>query len=87
MQFLESFNRFYFDEFYAWLIDITHENLARLTAGIDRWIVGGFVIRGIQGTTDLFGRALRLLQTGNLQTYAFLFVIGLAALLYFFFRP
>jgi hypothetical protein len=41
----------------------------------------------VQGTTELFGRGLRLVQTGNLQTYAFLFVIGLAALLYIFFRP
>ncbi len=79
-------NRFCFDEFYAWLINLTHENLARLAAVIDRWIVGGLVIRGVQGTTELFGRGLRLAQTGNLQTYAFLFVAGLAVLLYFFFR-
>lgn len=80
-------NRFYFDELYAWLINLTHENLARLATGIDRWIVGGLIVRGVQGTTDLFGRGLRLAQTGNLQTYAFLFVVGLAALLYIFFRP
>jgi NADH-quinone oxidoreductase subunit L len=79
-------NRFYFDEFYAWLINLTHENLARLAAIVDRWIVGGLIVRGVQGTTELFGRGLRLAQTGNLQTYAFLFVVGLAALLYFFFR-
>ncbi len=80
-------NRFYFDEFYAWLINLTHENFARVAAGVDRWIVGGLIVRGVQGTTELFGRGLRLVQTGNLQTYAFLFVVGLAALLYFFFRP
>ena len=32
---------------------------------------------------DLTGRALRLVQTGNLQTYAFLLVFGVALLLYF----
>jgi NADH-quinone oxidoreductase subunit L len=80
-------NRFYFDELYTWLINLTHENLARLATGIDRWIVSGLIIRGVQGTTELVGRGLRLAQTGNLQTYAFLFVIGLAALLYIFFRP
>jgi NADH-quinone oxidoreductase subunit L len=78
-------NRFYFDEIYARLIDLTHENLARLATGLDRWIVGGLVVRGVQGATELFGRGLRLAQTGNLQTYAFLFVISLAALLYLFF--
>jgi NADH-quinone oxidoreductase subunit L len=79
-------NRFYFDEFYAWLINLTHENLARFASAVDRWIVGGLIVRGVQGTTELFGRGLRLAQTGNLQTYAFLFVVGLAALLYLFFR-
>ncbi|HEV8543888.1 MAG TPA: NADH-quinone oxidoreductase subunit L [Verrucomicrobiae bacterium] len=80
-------NRFYFDEFYASFISLTHENLSKVAATVDRWIVGGVVVKGLQGTTDLFGRGLRLVQTGNLQTYAFLIVIGFAALLYFFLRP
>lgn len=80
-------NRFYFDELYDSFINFTHEALAKLATGIDRWIVSGFLVKGLQGSTELFGRGLRLAQTGNLQTYAFLFVIGLAALLFFFFRP
>lgn len=80
-------NRFYFDELYDSIINLTHENLARLAAGIDRWIIGGTLVKGVQGTTDLVGRGLRLAQTGNLQTYAFMLVVGLAALLYLFFRP
>jgi len=43
---------------------------------IDRWIVEGAIIGAIRGGTDLTGRALRLAQTGNLQTYAFLFVLA-----------
>jgi NADH-quinone oxidoreductase subunit L len=80
-------NRFYFDEIYDGLINVTHESLAKLATGIDRWLVGGLLVKGVQGTTELFGRGLRLAQTGNLQTYAFLFVVGLAVLLFFFFRP
>ncbi|HEX7863196.1 MAG TPA: NADH-quinone oxidoreductase subunit L [Verrucomicrobiae bacterium] len=80
-------NRFYFDELYAALINLTHEALAKIATGIDRWIVGGALVKGVQGTTELFGRGLRLAQTGNLQTYAFIFVIGLAVLLFVFFRP
>jgi hypothetical protein len=34
------------------------------------------------GTTELTGRALRLVQNGNLQTYAFLFALGVALVLY-----
>ena len=41
------------------------------------------MVRGAHGTTELVGRALRLAQTGNLQTYAFLFVLGVAVVLYF----
>ena len=44
----------------------------------DRWVLAGLVIRGAHGTVELFGRALRLVQCGNLQTYAFLFAAGLA---------
>lgn len=80
-------NRFYFDELYSGVINLTHENFSRLAAGVDRWLIGGVLVRGIQGTTEIAGRALRVLQTGNLQTYAFIFVLGLAALLFLFFRP
>jgi hypothetical protein len=45
--------------------------------------VEGFCIGFVRGGTDITGRALRLVQTGNLQTYAFLFVLGVAVLLYF----
>jgi NADH-quinone oxidoreductase subunit L len=75
-------NRFYFDEIYAVLIRITHEALAKVADAIDRWIVAGLMVRGSHGTTELVGRALRLVQTGNLQTYAFLLVGGVALLLY-----
>jgi NADH-quinone oxidoreductase subunit L len=68
--------RFYFDELYEKLIAFTHEALARLADWIDRWVIAGLGVRGLHGTTEIFGRALRLVQTGSLQTYAFLFVVG-----------
>ncbi len=76
-------NRFYFDEIYRVLIAITHELLSRLANWFDRWIVAGLMVRGTHGTTELFGRALRLAQTGNLQTYAFLFAAGVVLVLWF----
>ena len=42
----------------------------------------GLVLGTIRGGTSLSGRSLRLLQTGNLQTYAFLLVLGVAVVLY-----
>jgi NADH-quinone oxidoreductase subunit L len=76
-------NRFYFDELYSWLISITHEALSKLADWIDRWIIAGLGVRGIHGSTEIFGRALRMVQTGNLQTYAFVFALGVALVLFF----
>ena len=75
--------RFYIDEFYDRLIGATQEFLARVAASIDRWIVDAGFVRGLSGATFGFGSLLRLLQVGNLQAYAFLFGLGIVALIYF----
>ncbi len=74
--------RFYLDEIYEGFIRVTQDLLAQIADGFDRWIIAGLLVKGSHGGTELFGRALRLLQTGNLQTYAFLFAAGAALLLY-----
>ncbi len=77
-------NRFYFDEFYEnVLIPCTQEALAKMANWVDRMIISGLAVRGTSGFTDLFGRALRLLQDGSIQTYAFLLTAGVALVLYF----
>ena len=76
-------NKFYFDEIYEATFVRAHDFLAAVADWIDRWILEGAIIGAIRGGTDLSGRALRLVQTGSLQTYAFLFVLGVALLLYF----
>jgi len=76
-------NRFYFDEIYEATVIRAHDFIAAVADWIDRWIVEGFCIGLVRGGTDLAGRALRLVQTGNLQTYAFLFVLGVAVVLWF----
>lgn len=76
-------NRFYFDEIYEATVIRLHDFIAAIADWIDRWIVEGFCIGLVRGGTDLTGRALRLVQTGNLQTYAFLFVLGVAVVLWF----
>jgi NADH-quinone oxidoreductase subunit L len=76
-------NRFYFDELYEATFIRAHDFIAGICGVIDRYLLEGFVIGLIRGGTDATGRGLRLLQTGNLQTYAFLFVLGVALVLYF----
>ena len=75
-------DRFYFDEIYAALIKVTQEALATVADWFDRWIIAGLIVRGLSGFTDLFGRALRLVQSGNLQTYAFWLAAGIVIILF-----
>ncbi|WCJ60562.1 NADH-quinone oxidoreductase subunit L [Fontisphaera persica] len=75
-------DRFVLDEIYEGVIYLTHDAIARLAAWVDTWIISGVGVRGAHGATELAGRALRLLQTGNVQTYAFLLAAGLALVLW-----
>ena len=75
--------KFYFDEFYSWLIYWTQELLARVSAFVDRWIIDAGAVGGTSRGTWGIGAVLRLIQVGNLQAYAFLFGLGVIALIYF----
>ena len=75
--------KFYFDEFYRWLIDWTQELLARICAFVDRWIIDAGAVGGTSNGTWGIGALLRLVQVGNLQAYLFLFGLGIVALIYF----
>lgn len=79
-------NRFYFDEIYDGIIELTHNALSKTSAFLDRWIIGGLIVRGVHGTIELSGRALRLVQTGNIQTYIFILTAGAAVLIYYLIR-
>jgi NADH-quinone oxidoreductase subunit L len=76
-------NKFYFDEIYEATFIRAHDFIAAVMDWIDRWVVDWGGIGLVRGGTDFTGRALRLMQTGNLQTYAFLFVLGVAVVLWF----
>ena len=74
-------NRFYFDEIYDATVIRLHNLLAAIAGGID-WCIENIFIGFVRGGTDFSGRALRLLQNGNLQTYTFLFALGVALVLF-----
>ncbi len=71
-------DRFYFDEIYEALFVPVHDLAGQLANWVDRWIFSGLIVRGAHGTTELVGRGLRLAQTGNIQTYTFMFTAGVA---------
>jgi len=74
-------NRFYFDEIYEATVIRLHNLLAATAGGID-WCIENIFIGFVRGGTDFTGRGLRLLQSGNIQTYTFLFAIGVALVLF-----
>jgi NADH-quinone oxidoreductase subunit L len=74
-------HKFYFDETYAELVDLFHDTPARVANIGD--IIVKLLVRLVHGTTEWTGRLLRLIQTGNLQTYALLLAAGAALTLYF----
>ncbi len=76
-------HKFYFDEFYTWLIRWSQELLANVFAFVDRWIIDAGAVGGSSRATWGLGSLLRLIQVGNLQAYAFLFGLAVAALIYF----
>jgi NADH-quinone oxidoreductase subunit L len=75
--------KFYFDELYSWLIHWTQELLAAVAAFVDRWIIDAGAVGGSSRGTWGMGALLRLVQVGNLQAYAFLFGLGIVAIIYF----
>lgn len=75
-------DRLYLDAICEMLVLLAHETLSHLAVRLDRLVLSGFAVRGAHGAADLAGRMLRMLQTGNLQTYAFLIAVGIVILIY-----
>jgi len=76
-------HKFYIDEFYDLVLVKFQQAVARILAWIDNWILGGVLVRGTATTGHISGELLRLLQTGNIQAYTFLFSLGAALVVYF----
>jgi NADH-quinone oxidoreductase subunit L len=78
-------NKWGFDDLYNWLVGTGVVGLANLSAALDRGVVDGIVNGLAQGTVQL-GRTFRGIQTGQVQTYAWvvfggLIVVALAVVL------
>jgi NADH-quinone oxidoreductase subunit L len=74
-------HKFYFDEIYAELVKICHDTPAQAANLGDMGLK--LLVRLAHGTAEWTGRVLRLVQTGNLQTYSLLLAAGAALALYF----
>jgi NADH-quinone oxidoreductase subunit L len=76
-------DRFYFDELYEATAIKVHDATAAVVDWFDRWLIGFAAVRGSAGATSLLGNVLRFIQSGSLQAYAFLLVLGVAVILFF----
>jgi NADH-quinone oxidoreductase subunit L len=75
-------NKFYFDELYAALIKYVQGGLATACDLADRWIIQGLGVRGLAGGASLSGRLVKLMQSGHVNLYAFVFGLGAALILF-----
>jgi len=76
-------NKYYFDELYALIIKYVQGTIATVCELFDRWILQRLGIGGLSGGTNLLGRTARLLQTGSIPGYAFLFGLGVTVIIYY----
>ena len=75
-------NRFYIDALYDWIVARIQGGFARLCSFLDRWFINGILVQGSATVVWTLGFALRFLQVGNLQAYAFFFGAGVVGLIY-----
>ena len=74
--------KFYLDEMYAWMIRFFQDGLACLFDFIDKSVVDGIVARLPAAGAIRLGSVMRRLQSGNLQSYTFLFGLGVVLVIY-----
>jgi NADH-quinone oxidoreductase subunit L len=73
---------FYIPDIYQWIVDRIQGGFARICSFIDRWFIDGILVRGSATAVWTLGFALRFLQVGNIQAYAFFFGAGVVGLIY-----
>jgi NADH-quinone oxidoreductase subunit L len=75
------------DEFYEETFIGAVDALAEIAVRVDKWVVDGVIARLSAFLVSAFGTGLRLLQTGRVQAYGLVMVIGLGWFGWFFVAP
>ncbi|MDB4293799.1 NADH-quinone oxidoreductase subunit L [Akkermansiaceae bacterium] len=75
-------NKFYIDEFYAKLVGYLQDGVAAVVHFIDELVIGGLLVGGFSRAAGGIGRIFTRMQSGNLQTYASLFGVGVILVIY-----
>ena len=75
-------NKFYFDEIYAKLIRLVQDSVAAVARVLDSLFIDGLGVGGAKSLANTTGNALRRIQSGNIQTYALLFGLGVLVIVF-----
>jgi NADH-quinone oxidoreductase subunit L len=81
------FDKWRVDEFYDEYVIGAVDSLAEFFTWADKWIVDFLLVRVTAFVTSASGTALRFIQTGRVQTYAAVMVLGLGGVGWFFVTP
>ena len=74
--------RYWIDEIYSWYVETVQQKLiAGLCAWVERVVIIGIAVNGTAWLTRGAGLLIRRCQTGRVQTYVFVFLVGVAGLL------
>jgi NADH-quinone oxidoreductase subunit L len=69
-----------FDRVYTYYVTKVQQRLAMLFNFIEQIFLAGLIVRGLAGVVGLFGLGARALHVGNLNVYAYWFLLGIVAL-------
>jgi len=75
-------NKWYFDDFYLWLVQSVQQTIARICRGFEENAIVKGLVGGPVRLTRWTGDHLRRLQAGRLNFYAYCFVCGVTVLLF-----
>jgi len=76
-------NKYYFDRFNDWFFAGGARALGRLTSNVgDRTIIDGFFVNGSARLVAFVSRQFRRIQSGYVYHYAFVMIVGVFGLLY-----
>ncbi len=75
-------NKYYFDALYRWYVERVQQSFAGLLSGFEKLFIVRLGVHGLTNTANAAGKTFRYLQTGMVQFYAIVFVLG-TVLLYF----
>ena len=75
-------NKYYFDVVYGWYVDRVQQGFAKILFWAEEIFIVRFGVHGLTGLAKMSGNVFRRMQTGLVQFYALVFVLGVVYLFF-----